>query len=549
MSTDTSTSTTSSSTAKTSNNYRACVQYGFPEEKGPKREPKLRTIFDPIPEGANTASPIYKVPREQYERQDEFETGYEIKGGSSIAKEIQDECEEDDRVLCPVHIESDAYHEVGPDTLITWFQEFVDDYLEVPFNTCTLYFSGNRSIHVHVPRFVSGEADRERLKELAEAFCEDADADLDLGLYSRKRLFRLPGVEHSNSGIPKVEIEPTWDRTRIFREANGTNPNTPATYADVLWDMFGQESLTVGTVGPEVNQPQNLFQVLDPEKTLLEFAHDELENEIETPLIEQVAYPEDSADVPEWSMYNTQEFSPYALASGNPRSVAAVRVKGGPFARRDKRGGATMVPAYFYGAVGGDGEFTKQDVHAPLQLSKKDYRKWDYEVGEKIVIIGGKSGSSRIFSVSSWEATVVGHALLSEEGGRDTALDCLSEEGYDVGSSGSGMSSSQETTTSRTATSDEESRTIWPARENPQTEAEALQRKAEQEGIDTLSHKERMRVACRHLQYGWKPTWDWFNEQFGSDFKPDVTSKFLRGIVEEPKFNEYEDVDVPDNPI
>ncbi|PHQ39913.1 hypothetical protein DJ69_03710 [Halorubrum persicum] len=492
---------------------------------------------------------MYKVPREQYERQDEFETGYEIKGGSSIAKEIQDECEEDDRVLCPVHIESDAYHEVGPDTLITWFQEFVDDYLEVPFNTCTLYFSGNRSIHVHVPRFVSGEADRERLKELAEAFCEDADADLDLGLYSRKRLFRLPGVEHSNSGIPKVEIEPTWDRTRIFREANGTNPNTPATYADVLWDMFGQESLTVGTVGPEVNQPQNLFQVLDPEKTLLEFAHDELENEIETPLIEQVAYPEDSADVPEWSMYNTQEFSPYALASGNPRSVAAVRVKGGPFARRDKRGGATMVPAYFYGAVGGDGEFTKQDVHAPLQLSKKDYRKWDYEVGEKIVIIGGKSGSSRIFSVSSWEATVVGHALLSEEGGRDTALDCLSEEGYDVGSSGSGMSSSQETTTSRTATSDEESRTIWPARENPQTEAEALQRKAEQEGIDTLSHKERMRVACRHLQYGWKPTWDWFNEQFGSDFKPDVTSKFLRGIVEEPKFNEYEDVDVPDNPI
>jgi len=547
MSTDTSTSKTSSSTARKSNNDCACVQYGFSEEKGPHREPKLRTIFDPIPEGAKTASPIYKVPSEQYERQDEFETGYEIKGGSSIAKEIQDECEEDDRVLCPVHIESDAYHDVGPETLISWFREFVDDYLEVPFNTCTLYFSGNRSIHVHVPRFVSGEDDRERLKELAKSFCEEAGADLDLGLYSRKRLFRLPGVEHAKSGIPKVEIESTWDSTRIFREANGTNPNTPATYADVLWDVFGQESLTVGTVGSEVNRPQNLFQVLDPEKTLLEFAHDESGNEIETPLIEQVAYPENPADVPEWSMYNTQEFSPYALASGNPRSVAAVRVKSGPFARRDKRGGATMVPAYFYGAIGCNGGFTKQDVHAPLQLSKKDYRKWDYEVGEKIVIIGGKSGSSRIFSVSSWEATVVGHALMSEEGGRDTALNYLSEQGYDVGASGSTGSNSNGTTTSASGEFSRETGTIWPARENWNTDVEGLQWKAEQDGIGTLSHKERVRVACRHLQNGWQATWEWFKEQFGSTFKPEITWQFLKGIVED--FEEYNHVDVPPKPV
>ncbi|MDL0140670.1 hypothetical protein PNP85_14285 [Halobacterium salinarum] len=471
-----------------------------------------------------------------------------MKGGSSIAKEIQDECEEDDRVLYPIHIESDAYHEEGPETLLSWFREFVEDYLDVPFSTCTLYFSGNRSIHVHVPRFVSGEADRERLKELAESYCEEAGANLDLGLYSRKRLFRLPGVEHAKSGIPKVEIESTWDRTRIFREANGATPSTPATYADVLWNVFGQERLTVGTNGPDVDASQRLFRVLDPEKTLLGFARDEPASEIETPLIEQVAYPDEPADVLEWSMYNTQEFSPYAHASGNPRSVAAVRVKGGAFAREDKRGGATMVPAYFYGAVGCNGEFTKADVHAPLQLSKVDYRKWDYTPGEKVVIIGGKSGSSRIFNVSSWEATEVGHALRTDKARRDTALNYLSEQGYDVGASGSAVSGSRQTTASRAATPDDEPRTIWPARENPQSKAEALQRKAEQEGIGTLSHNERIRVACRHLRYGWQPTRDWFKEQYGSTFKAEITWKFLKGIVEDPDFREYNDVDVPPKP-
>jgi len=488
------------------------------------------------------------VPREQYEHQSEFESGYEVKGTTTIAKEIQDECEGDNRVLYPVHIESDTYHEEGPETLLSWFREFVEDHLEVPFSTCSLYFSGNRSIHVHVPRFVSGEDDREQLKELAESYCEEAGADLDLGLYSRKRLFRLPGVEHAKTGIPKVEIDPAWDRDRIFREANGETPSTPATYADVLWDVFGQERLTVGTDGPDMNASQNLFRVLDPRKTLLEFTRDEPANEIETPLIEQVAYPGDPADVPEWSMYNAKEFSPYAHASGNPRSVAAVQVKGGAFARERKRGGATMIPAYFYGAVGCNDEFTKQDVHAPLQLSKKDYRKWDYVPGEKVVIIGGKSGSSRIFGVSSWDATEVGHALTSDEGGRDAALNYLSEQGYDVGASGSSTSSSKRTTASRAATSDEESRTIWSARENPPNEAEALQRKAEQEGIDTLSHNERIRVACRHLRQGWQPTWEWFEEQYGSAFKPAVTWQFLKGIVEDPDFAEYDHVDVPPKP-
>lgn len=559
MSTDTSTSTVESANRVTTVpdwDDLPCVQYGFPDDKGPARSPKLRTIFEPVPKGAITASPVYFVPRDRYEHQEDRDSGYDVEDVTSIATELQDECEVDDeknRVLYPVHIESDAYHEEGPEMLNEWFREFVEDYLDVPFHTCTLYFSGRRSIHVHVPRFVKGEDDRKRLKEQAEAFCDETGADLDLGIYSRKRLFRLPGVEHEKSGLSKVEIQSTWDHTRIVRESNESNPSVPRTYAHVLWRVFvSQESLTSGTAQSPGCELHNLFNVLDSDKTVLTFDTEEAnveEKEIEPPLIERVdECPDNPADVVEWVMYNAKEFSPYALASGNPRSVAALQIKGGAFARKYKRDTATMIPSYFYGAVGCNGQFTKEDEHAPLQLSKPDYGKWDYEPGDTVVVIGGGSGSSRILNVDVWEATIVGHALTGEDGSREAALDYLIDQGYDVGSSGSMSSRSKDSDASSREAPSGEARSIWPARSNPKTRAEELQRKAEQEGIDTLSHNDRIRVACRHLRQGWKPTWEWFEEQFGSDFKPELTWSFLRGIVEDDSFEEYDQVAVPEKP-
>lgn len=557
MSTDTSTSESANRVATVPDGENLpCVQYGFPDDEGPIRSPKLRTIFEPVPTGAITASPVYIIPRDRYERQEEMDSGYEVRDVSSIAKELQDECEaaeEVNRTLYPIHIESDVYHDEGPETLIEWFREFVEDYLDVPFHTCTLYFSGNRSIHVHVPRFVKGEDDRERLKKQAQTFCDETGADLDLGIYSRKRLFRLPGVEHEKTGLSKVEIQPTWNRIRIFRESNESNPSIPRTYADVLWRVFAsQESLTVGTGQPSSDGRRNPFNVLDSDKTVLEFDSEEVDaekKEIEPPLIERVDNcPDNPTDVPEWAMYNAKEFSPYALASGNPRSVAALKIEGGAFAREDKRSGATMIPSYFYGAVGCDGQFTKEDEHAPLQLSKRDYGKWDYEPGDTVVVIGGKSGSSRILDVEVWEATIVGHALTGEDGSREAALNYLTDQEYDVGSSGSTSPQSKGSDASSRGTPSGEARSIWPARSNPKTRAEELQQQAEQKGIESLSHTERIRVACRHLRQGWKPTWEWFREQFGSDFKPEVTWSFLRGIVEDDTFEEYDQVTVPEKP-
>jgi hypothetical protein len=136
---------------------------------------------------------------------------------------------------------------------------------------------------------------------------------------------------------------------------------------------------------------------------------------------------------------------------------------------------------------------------------------------------------------------VVGYSLTGEKASRKAALEFLSNEGYDVGNSGSANSGSL---TGRN--SDRDKKSIWPARSNPQTDAERLQLQAEQDGIKTLTHPERTQVACRHLKQGWQPTWEWFEAQFGEDFKPDVTWTNLRNLVD---YYEYDHIEVPDKPV
>jgi len=522
-----------------------CVQYGFPKDKGPARAPKLQTIFEPTPENATTASPVYILTRDQYDRQQRLDSGYEVKGEYKlIATELQNECEadnRDNRVLYPVHIESDVYHEEGPAILIEWFHEFVEDYLGVPFHTCTLYFSGRRSIHVHVPRFISGEDQYGRFKELAKTFCTESGAKLDCGIYQKKPLFRLPGVEHSKTGLRKVEIESDWEHTRIIREATTSATSVPETYEAVLRQVFLQPPLMEDTAQPTTYTPLALFRVLDSDKTVLVFEPDK--PDIETPLVEQDEYPDDPADSVNWLQYNAKEFSPYALAGGNGRSVAVVKIKGGAFARRNVRNGTALVPAYFYGAQGCAGEeFTKTKEHAPLQLSARDFKKWNHREGDNVVIIGGQSRNSRIFSVESWQATDAGYALTGDDASRRAALNYLKSEGYDVGESGNGGNATMRETTE---TQQNENRN--PSVQDPVTSAGKLQQQAEQDGINTLSHNERWQVACRLLNWGWEPAWEWFKEQFGDHFDPSITRQQFRSIIASFP-DDYVHVDVPAKP-
>jgi hypothetical protein len=518
-----------------------CVQYGFPEdaEQRPHRSAKLFSIFDPIPEDATTASPVYLLTQQEYRNQREMENPYAVDGYHMKATELQDRCEQQGRTRYPVYIESDKLRERGAKTLINWFHEFVEDWLDIPFDSCTFYFSGNRSIHVHAPRLVPDEQNRETLKQVAEKFCKETGAELDCGIYSRKRMFRLPGVEHNKTGLPKVECSTAWDRKTIVEKIQQVTPAVPESYASILHSVFDMDSLTVTESESEEHLEQDLLRILDSDKTTLELA---TSREIETPLIEQEQCPKDTTQIPYWTRYNAKEFSPYALAAEGDRSVAALRVKEGPFARHDKRDGDTMVPAWFYAAVGCSGEYTKQQEHAPLQLSKQDYDKWEYEPGDTLIIIGGRSRNSILISTSVLETRIVGEILSGEDGGRDAALEYLSQRGYDVGSTEAPNSAAL----SRGSNSKDASR-IFPAREQPQTEAERLQRQSEQDGIETLSHNERIKVACRLLKHGWQPAWDWFKKQFGSSFKPKITHRQFQSIIEGYS-DDYSHVEVPERP-
>ncbi|MFB6259419.1 MAG: hypothetical protein ABEK42_01680, partial [Thiohalorhabdaceae bacterium] len=67
--------------------------------------------------------PVYSLSNSQYKGQERRENGYDVKGYKIVATKLQDQCEAEDRVHYPVHIESDKYHEEGPATLIDWFQD------------------------------------------------------------------------------------------------------------------------------------------------------------------------------------------------------------------------------------------------------------------------------------------------------------------------------------------------------------------------------------------------------------------------------------------
>lgn len=426
-----------STTTTTASEYIPCVRYGFPEETdNPRQAPTLRPIDAPVPDEAQTASPVYLLTEEQYERHQSRENPYKVENASCIATALQNECEQADQVVYPIYIESDAFPDVSFEATIQHITEFVETELGCEVSDCTFYYSGNRSIHAHVPKVVTSERTREQLKKLAAQFSEEAGAEFDFGIYSRKRQFRLPGVPHQETGLPKVEVEPEWDHDSIVQEAASSIPKGPATFEEVLMNVFAPLRRQVSRYrrwsGPTI--PSLLKSLGGPDTV---FSLDDARREVDCPLIEQEQHPTNSAYFPKWAQYNYHEFSPYAHASGNTRSVAVVKVKGGAFARKAKRNGATMVPAYFYGARGcNGGEFVKVDEHAPLQLSDRDFEKWDYCEGDHVVIIGGQSRNSRIFTLESWHATVAGHALIGEEGSRQAALDYLESEGYNVGKGG-----------------------------------------------------------------------------------------------------------------
>ncbi|MCU4716605.1 hypothetical protein [Halapricum hydrolyticum] len=504
--------------------YIPCVRYGFPKEsKHTRQHPRLIPITEPIPDEAITVSPIYLLTQSQYQRQAALDNPYAVSGALDIAKLLQDECEADDRVIHPLYVESDKYRKRGPDALLEWLRTFTEEVLEMDPASGTYFHSGSRSIHLHVPRFLLGEPDWKPIKAQIEAFTEQTDAEFDLAIYGAKRLFRLPGVIHSTTGFPKVKIGPYWSEEQIIDALTGENPPVPETYADVLATVFGhppkpEVPTPAGTPQPledilaRLGGPDNVARLGENNARTAT----DSETTIETLPIEQQTEPVSETEHKRWCAYNQKEFSPYAKTGNGERSVAVVQPIGGTFARKTVRNGAALVPAYFFGGIGGDGDFEKYRTFAPLQLSERDRKKWDPDA-KYVVVIGGRSRASHIISVDEKTAKHLGDVLHSEDGGRQEARAHLEKQGYDTGSAGQAS-----TRPSKPAGTQDYDR-VLPAT-HPRTDAGRFQQRAEEEGIQTLTHDERFRVACRLLyKYPWDPVWDWFKTQYADDFDPDVT--------------------------
>lgn len=518
------------------NQYVPCVRYGFPEDSDkPRQDPRLRPVSESIPEDAETVSPIYLLTEDQFQRQTALENPYQVSGSDNIGKSLQDECEYEDRVIYPLHVESDEYRNHGPETLLGWFRTLIEEHFDLDPQECVFYHSGSRSIHVHIPLFVFGEADRGRNKEGIKDFVNKTGAEFDLGLYDRKRQFRLPGVIHQKTGFSKVKIGPHWKEEQIINALTQTPASPPRSYTEVLASVYDSPAESEQSKIEKSPQPiEHILDLLGGQRQALTFC--DRDTAIELPLVERPYEPTTEAEIGRWRAYNDKEFSPYAKTGNGEWSMAVVSPIGGMFARKGIRNGTTLVPAYFYGAKGGDREFDMYRVHAPLQLSEPDRRKWDPDF-DYVVIIGGRSRHSKFIEVDSQTAIITGHLLHPEHGSRQEARAYLEDQGYDTGKSGQ-----PSIRKSRAAGTNHDFEHVLPAI-TPTTEAGELQQRAEQEGIQTLSHDERIRIACRlFYKYPWDPVWHWFEKQFGDDFKEEVAFTQLRGVAT----GMDTDIDVPE---
>ena len=78
-------------------------------------------------------------------------------------------------------------------------------------NEIELYFSGAKGFHIIIPAKVLGIIPSTNLNELYKAWAQYLSAfysitSLDMGIYDRKRLLRIPGTVNSKTGLKKVRI-------------------------------------------------------------------------------------------------------------------------------------------------------------------------------------------------------------------------------------------------------------------------------------------------------------------------------------------------------
>lgn len=389
--------------------YTRYATYG--DSGRPAQLGRLHPINVKPPDEARFFGPIYKLTPEQEKRNARVGgNGWHARGVSCIAKELQDECEAAGEVLYPLYAETDK--DGASSTSWQALEQFVTS-IGVDPSESTCLFSGNRSPHVHIPRLVRGEDDREEVKRIAESVNAAYGREvLDTGIYSRKRAFRIPYVPHAKTGTPKFPIPWGSEHAEIARLYTEIDPNTthePMSMGKVLRDVMGTDWSS---------------QVWTPRLVADGAIPDSDQRIIEKPKSAVVGTDEFGV----WQMYNRRPYSPYAGANGGNRSLALFR----PWRTTLDRG--KYLPAEVL-AIGANGHTRTDEWETrPIELAPDDRSKVSFDVSKTYVLIGGKSKSSIIFEVSEPDITPVMDDILLR--GRQAAFDTLASRGYDVGSAG-----------------------------------------------------------------------------------------------------------------
>lgn len=125
---------------------------------------------------------------------------------------------------------------------------------EIPYNMQQLYFSGHKGFHIIIQPEVFGITEyqknlNEKYKKMAQLIrVRCLCPSLDLSIYDRRRLFRIPGSINSKSGLHKVQItreflqESTYDSMKAWAEKEHdegyTEPERIETAASMFEELF-----------------------------------------------------------------------------------------------------------------------------------------------------------------------------------------------------------------------------------------------------------------------------------------------------------------------
>lgn len=491
--------------------HAAYIRYLFYEDNE-FQQGNLVSVRQPIPKDAKAVSTgVYFLTADQEDRLHE----------GVPSKIIQNECHGDGRAAYSIVAESDKLEDGAEvQTIIEWLSTFAEDWVGV--DEYSFYYSGNRSIHLHTDAFVPAD-EVDGLKRLAEEFNETDGADLDTGIYTRNAQFRLIGAEHRETGLHKTLIAPDADRRDCIKSSQRAPEQirwpfelpTPSHHDE---HTPRQVEVEASPSTPPLSHYRPGFDDIVP-----------LPAEIDRQALRGVykGRSHRSVESAENESEYARPFSPYKkTGDGNGRSVIVMEQVGG--LRQDRGSREIHVPARIrYAAGGGDGSFTREASDSLVTLSPRDYRKWDFEAGDLVVIIGGNSGSSRIFRVEEITARLVVLALENE--GREKALEVLSNRGFEVGSAGYNNSQYHAEKGS-----------------DGETEAARLKRGIEK-GTRERTYDNIVRVVCRLLRIeGWDAAYGWCRDLFGQDFDAEQTHEHLERLVE--MYDDYSHIDIPEAP-